>query len=329
MPAGSTALADLGGRRIGPHLPLGRGLLMAAERAADIGATAAQIFSDNPVAWRRRAEPPPDLEAFRDRLAELDIGPLAIHAPYLINLAGSDEIFWERSIATLADELRVGARYGARFVAVHVGSHRGHGREQGVRRLGEGLRRVLDETSGGDGPILVLENSAGSGDGIGSSVEDLVDILEAAARAGADGDRLGLCLDTAHLWGAGVDLADPDALDSVLRRLDGEAGPQRLAMVHLNDARTLRGSRLDRHEHIGAGTIGPGLRHVLNHPRLAGVPTYLETPGMDTGYDAVNMDRVRLLMAGEALPDLPPEAFESRSSRSSSGPPAPDPTPGA
>ena len=301
-------------------------MLKAAERGAAIGATAAQIFSDNPTAWRRRAEPPAELAAFRERLAELDIGPLAIHAPYLVNLAGHDAILWERSVAALANELRVGAEYGARFVAVHVGSHRGHGREQGIRRLGEGIRRVLDEApADGEGPLLVLENSAGTGDGIGSSVEDLVDILEAAARAGADGDRLGLCLDTAHLWGAGIDVADPAALDAVLRRVDAEAGPQRLAMVHLNDTRTLRGSRLDRHEHIGAGAIGAsGLRHVLTHPRLAGVPTYLETPGMDVGYDAVNMDRVRLLLAGEALPDLPAEAFETRSSGSRSGPPGPE-----
>jgi deoxyribonuclease IV len=136
-----------------------------------------------------------------------------------------------------------------------------------------------DASSGRHDPLLVLENSAGGGDGVGSSIEDLVDILEAAARAGAAIDRLGFCLDTAHLWGAGVDVADPDAIDVTLDRFDAAVGADRLAMIHLNDARTVLGSRVDRHEHIAAGGIGRlGSRHLLTHPRLAGVPTYLETP---------------------------------------------------
>ena len=321
----SSAAKDLAGRRIGPHLPLGNGLLKAAERAREIGASAVQVFSDNPTAWRRRQAPPPELEEFRARLAAYDIGPLAIHAPYLINLCGSDPQFWERSVATMASELRVGALYGAAFVNVHIGSHRGLGREAGIDRLAAGVARVFDGVPLEGSPLLVLENSAGMGDGVGSSIEDLADIVEAAARAGVAIDRLGFCLDTAHLWGAGFDVSRPDELDNLLDRLDAAVGPGRLAMIHLNDARINLGARVDRHEHIGGGQIGrTGLRHLLLHPRLAGLPLYLETPGMDSGYDGVNMERVRMLLNDEPLPDLPAEAFDVRGSRSRSAPPAPE-----
>ena len=308
----------LGGRRVGAHLALGKGLVRAAERGREIGAAALQVFADNPTAWRRRSRPPAELPAFRARLAELDLRPTAVHAPYLVNLAGPEPEFWERSVGVLAAELRMGAEYGAAFVNVHVGSHKGAGPEAGLRQLALGLTRALAEsTDGTSGPLLVLENSAGGGDGMGDTLEGLLAIVEAAVRAGARSDRLAICLDTAHLWGAGFDVARPEAVDELLDRFDALLGPERLAMLHLNDSKAALGSRTDRHEHLGAGQIGAiGLGRFLTHPRLAHVPAYLETPGMDEGYDAVNMDRVRRLIAGEPLPPLPPEALELRSGRS-------------
>src|SRR3990170_4035715 len=150
-------------RRIGAHLPLGGGMLKAVERAVEIGANALQVFSDNPTAWRRRASPPAELTAFRERLREADVTPLAIHASYLINLAGPEDAFYEPSIELLAHELEAGRLYGARYVNVHVGSHRGAGVHAGLERLGSGLARVLERAPDGDGPLLVLENSAGGG----------------------------------------------------------------------------------------------------------------------------------------------------------------------
>lgn len=308
------------GRRIGPHLPVADGLLKAADRAREIGATAIQIFTDNPTSWRRREHPPAELDEFTQRLAEHDIGPLAIHGPYLINLAGPRDDFWVHSCVTLANELRVGGLYGARFVVVHIGSHRGLTRDEGLARLAAGLHRVLDEAED-HGPLLALENSAGVGDGLGSSIADLADVAEVAARAGVDVGRLGFCLDTAHLWGAGYGLDSAAGLDELVGEIDARLGRERVVMLHLNDSRSARGSRLDRHEHIGAGQIGyDGLRNLLCHPWIASLPTYLETPGMDTGYDAVNLERVRLLLGGDQLPTLPPEAFTVRGSRSRSGP---------
>lgn len=314
-------------RLIGPHLPLGAGLRKAALRAQEIGATAVQIFTDNPTAWRRRDQPPAGLAEFRQLLAAAGIGPLAVHAPYLVNLCGPNDDFWQRSVKTMVNELRIGALYGADYVVMHVGSHRDLGREEGISRLVRGLAAVLDDAQSAAVtderlPRLILENAAGTGDGIGSSVEDLADILGAADAAGLPMERLGLCLDTAHLWGAGYDISGADGIDRLIVRIDELVGPRAVAMVHLNDSRTARGSRLDRHEHIGAGQVGAnGLREVLNHPRLAGLPTYLETPGMDNDYDRINLDRARMLADGQRLPALATGAFATRGSGARTAPP--------
>lgn len=323
------ASPPVAGRLIGPHLPLAAGLLKAADRAREIGATAIQVFTDNPTAWRRRQEPPQALAEFRARLADSGIGPIAVHAPYLINLCGGNEDFWHKSIETVATELRVGAQYGATFVVMHIGSHRGLERDEGIRRLVTGMGHALAETSDPGGrdvslplPMLVLENAPGSGDGIGSSIEDLADIVSAAAAAGLPMDQIGVCLDTAHLWGAGYEISRVAGVEALVSRIDQILGRERVVMLHLNDSRTTIGSHLDRHEHIGAGQIGAdGISELLNEPWLATLPTFLETPGMDTGYDKVNLDRVRMLLAAEKLPDLPPEAFAVRGSRTRTPPP--------
>lgn len=311
------ALAALGGRRVGLHLPLGRGMLKTAERAAAIGMTAIQVFSDNPTAWRRRTEAPAELPAFRARLAELDIAPISVHGPYLVNLAGADAAFWARSIETLIADLAMARQYGAKFLNFHVGSHRGSGTEAGIARIAEGLAAVLGQvTSDPETPRMVLENSAGGGDGVGGTIDELARMLDAIGRAGVDTSRVGFCLDTAHLWGAGYEISRPDAVDQVLREFDSWLGPEQLTMVHLNDSRSALGSHADRHEHVGAGLIGAaGLAAFLCHPRLRTVPFFAEPPGMDEGFDAINMDRIRMLIRGEPLPALPPEAFALRGSR--------------
>jgi deoxyribonuclease-4 len=296
------------GRRVGPHLPVAMGLLRVVDRAAEIGATALQIFSDNPTAWRRREAPPPELPAFRERLARLDVGPLAIHAAYLVNLAGPDETLFEKSVEVMSHELTHAPAYGARFVNVHAGSHRGSGREAGLARLADGLSRAVgDAPDGPDAPLVVVENSSGGGDAIGVTIEDLAAIGEATAARGLDG-RLAFCLDTAHLWGAGYDISTPEEVDRLLAQFDRLLGLRRLAMIHLNDTHSGLGSRHDRHAHLGEGQIGPAaMAHLLRHPALAGVAFYLETPRMEHGYDAVNMARVFDLAAGRPLTPGPVE----------------------
>jgi len=299
------------GRRIGAHLPLAPGMIKAVDRARAIGASAMQVFADNPTAWRRRRAPSPQLATFRERAEAFDIRPVSIHASYLVNLPGPDAVTFERSISMLASELDTAPSFGAAFVNVHVGSHRGAGADIGIARLVEGIGRVLEKTSATPAEArLVLENSAGGGGGLGTNVHELAAIVDALDRHGIDRVHVAFCLDVAHAWGAGIDVGDPAAIDAFLDAFHERIGLDRLVMIHLNDTRSGLGSRTDRHEHLGAGMIPvAGLRHIIRHPRLAHVAYILETPGMESGYDAVNLERARLLWSGERLPTLPPEAF--------------------
>lgn len=314
--------------RVGVHLGVARGLLPAGRRARQIGATALQIFSDNPTAWRRRPEPPADAPAFVDYCARSGIAPVAIHASYLINLAGSAEPFATQSRAGLSYELQRAPAYGATLVNTHIGSHRGMGRAAGLARIGENVAAILG--AGPPGVRLVLENASGGGDQLGSRIEELARILErVAVLTAADVERLAFCLDTAHLWGAGHDISDAHAASRVIDRFAELIGLDRLPLVHLNDSRSPLGSRGDRHEHVGAGRIGPGgLAAFLRHPRLAAAGTafMLETPGVDEGYDAINLRRAWMLYHGaETLPVLPPRAFRLTRRSTRHGPPRPIP----
>lgn len=298
-----------GGRRAGAHLPVSMGLVRLAERASEIGASALQLFSDNPTAWRRRADVPRDAAAFRQRLEELDLRPVAIHAAYLVNLAGPDDELFARSVEMIRHELVHAPELGARYVNVHVGSHRGAGIEAGIARLVDGLARATDGTlPGPDAPLLVLENSSGGGFTIGSTIEELAIVLDTAAARGLDGS-LAICLDVAHLWGAGYDVSRPETIDRLIEETDRRIGLDRLVMVHLNDSLSALGSRRDHHTHLGEGQIGRvGLAHFLRHPALAGAAFYLETPGMEKGFDAVNMARLGDLAADRPLTPAPAPA---------------------
>jgi len=294
---------------VGIHLGVATGLVKAARRARQIGATALQIFSDNPTAWRRRAELPADVGAFIAYAAVHGIAPISIHASYLINLAGSAEPFASQSREGLIHELRRAPEYGATLVNTHIGSHRGDGHRAGLRRIVDNVNAILAETP--EAAVLVLENSAGGGDNLGSRLEELAEI-----QSGVDPNlahRLAFCLDTAHLWGAGYDISTAEGANAVLDRFAELIGMNKLRLVHLNDSRSELGSRNDRHEHVGGGQIGPvGLGAIIRDPRLAQqTAVVLETPGADEGYDAVNMRRAWLMYQGaETLPELPPKAFK-------------------
>ena len=299
---------------------MANGLLRAARRSRQIGAQALQIFSDNPTAWRRRAEPPPEAEEFIAYCAREGIRTISIHASYLINLAGSAEPFASQSRAGLAYEMERAPAYGATLVNTHIGSHRGAGADAGVRRIADNVRAVLEASH--PSVRLVLENSSGGGDMLGSRLEELVTILEAVGPL-AGTDRLAFCLDTAHLWGAGYDVSAAEGSAAVVDRFDALIGLDRLRLIHLNDSRSTLGSRTDRHEHVGAGLIGPlGLGALLRDPRLSRTTFIMETPGTDEGWDAVNLRRAYLLWNGaQHLPTLPPRAFRTNRRSTRVGPP--------
>jgi deoxyribonuclease IV len=302
------------------HLGIGRGLMGAARRSRQIGARALQIFSDNPTAWRRRPEPPADAAAFVEYTRREGLAPISIHASYLINLAGSAEPFASQSREGLIVEMQRAPSYGAKLVNTHIGSHRGVGRETGMRRIVDSVVAILEESP--PGVRLVLENSSGGGDLLGSRLEELAEILDGVGHGAWGADRLAFCLDTAHLWGAGYDVSTADGAVAVVDRFEELIGPDRLPMLHLNDSRSELGSRADRHEHVGAGRIGPvGLGALLRDPRLRDSVFIMETPGADEGWDAVNLRRAWMLWNGaEELPVLPPKAFRTNRRSTRMGP---------
>jgi len=303
--------------RVGLHLGVRSGLLRAARRSRQIGARALQIFTDNPTAWRRRPEPPPEADAFIGYCAREGIETMAIHASYLINLAGSSEPFASQSRSGLAHEMQRAPAYGATLVNTHIGSHRGVGAGAGLRRIVANVAAILADSP--PSVRLVLENSSGGGDLLGSRIEELAAIMDGV---GAPAHRLAFCLDSAHLWGAGYDISSADGAARVIDSFASLIGLERLALVHLNDSRSSLASRSDRHEHVGAGRIGSvGLGAFLRDPRLAGTTFIMETPGADEGWDAVNLRRAWLLYGGATeLPELPPKAFRTNRRSTRLGP---------
>ena len=178
--------------------------------------------------------------------------------------------------------------------------------------------------------VIVLENGTGGGFGLGSRMDELGAIDRAVRETGVDNERFGFCLDTAHLWGAATRSTRPAGVDATVAAFDEHVGLDRLRLVHLNDSRSELGSKFDRHEHIGAGRIGAaGLARFVTHLGLGGATFLLETPGMDEGYDAVNMARVRDIAAGRRLEALPPAAFQTRSAKGRSAPAEDDEPAGA
>ena len=276
--------------RLGVHLPLGNGLLKAADRAGKIGADTVQVFVDNPTAWRRRAAPPKKLSEFRERVGTLGIRPVAVHAAYLVNLAAPDKEIHKKSRAALRDTTEVACAIDADGVVFHVGSHLGAGLEAGMKRCVPAIKEALELCT--DTTWLLMEDSAGAGGTIGRSLEELAQLLDAC-----DGhERLGVCLDTCHLFVSGVDITKRVVVDELLEELDERIGLDRLRALHVNDARDPLGSNRDRHANIGEGVIGSKLGVFLSHPKLQGLPAFLEVPGADDhGPDANELKKVRRL----------------------------------
>jgi deoxyribonuclease IV len=260
--------------RLGRHMPTNSKPVRAAEIARSIGCDAIQIFASNPTGWRPPTDDPAASIAFVEAARQLDLDPIVLHAPYLINLGTLDEIIWEKSITLLTWTMQRGAALGARYVVFHTGSHRGAGIEAGIARVAQGVARVLREAP--FSVMLLLENDVGAGKSLGGPFEQIAAILSLLPE---QQERLGICLDTAHLWGYGHDLSTEQSTLDVLRNCDETIGLQRLKVLHLNDTKMALGSHRDIHTRIGEGIIPTaGLRTILIDPRLAHVATLLETP---------------------------------------------------
>jgi deoxyribonuclease-4 len=273
---------------IGGHVSSAGGIWTAIDRIEAIGGNAVQLFTQSPRMWRPTQHDPASLERFRDRRREARVGYALCHALYLVNLASPDDEVYEKSVTALVATVDVARAIDADIV-LHVGSHLGAGLEAGLARAVPALGRAL-EHAGGD-VWLLLENSAGAGGTIGRSVEELAAIVEALGRP----PRLGICLDSCHLWVSGVDVTDRAEVDALLEEVDSRLGLDRLRAVHVNDAAAPLGSNRDRHANLGEGSMGRGLAAFVVHPLLRELPQLLETPGKDGhGPDA---DEIRALKA--------------------------------
>jgi deoxyribonuclease IV len=277
---------------LGAHVSTTGGIHTAIDRIEAIGGDAVQVFTQSPRAWRPTNHPEDNLARFRERRADAGVGAVLCHALYLINLASPDDALYERSLESLLNTVAVAGAIEADGVVLHVGSHLGSGFEAGLARAVPALERVLEAC--GRRTWLLLENSAGAGGTIGRSVDELGAIVDRLGRP----PKLGLCLDSCHLWVSGVDVTDRTAVDALVEDVDDCIGLERLRALHVNDAAAPKGSNRDRHANMRDGLIGEGLAVFLGHPAFQKLPAFLETPGPDGhGPDAGELTRLRELHA--------------------------------
>ncbi|NIT35676.1 MAG: deoxyribonuclease IV [candidate division Zixibacteria bacterium] len=278
---------------LGVHVSISGGVHLAAERAAALRCTTFQIFPSNPRGWQQKPLDEEDVAAFRDGVRRRGLEPFFVHMPYLPNLASPDDELYEKSTAALVDAVTRTARLGGRYLITHLGSHRGAGLASGRKRAAAALRRAVEATPRA-GVTILMENSAGKSNQVGTTFQELTTLYKKAGKKAQA--RLGLCVDTCHGHVMGYDLSPAgDGLERILAEVDEFVGINKIKIVHLNDAKAQAGSGLDRHEHIGLGTIGrEGFKKIINHPELPHLPMVLETP-QEGDWDRKNLRTVRRL----------------------------------
>lgn len=275
---------------IGGHVSSSGGIHTAVDRAESFGCEAVQIFTQSPRMWRPTNHDPANLERFKERAAEAGLHGVVCHALYLVNLAAPKDDVYEKSVAALKSTVEVACKIDADGVIFHVGSHLGSGFEAGLERVVPALLDCLESCS--ETTWLLIENTAGAGGTIGRSVEELAMLVDRLDRH----PRLGICLDSCHLYASGYDVTDRAALDALLDEVDREIGLDRLRALHVNDSKMPLGSNRDRHDNVGEGLMGEGLGTFLGHPRLQGLPALLEVPGPDgQGVDASQIAAAKAL----------------------------------
>jgi deoxyribonuclease-4 len=258
---------------IGAHVSPAGGLPNAIQLGVERGCQAIQIFNQSPRRWKPTAYSEEDFAAFRAARAGSPIEAVLVHAVYLLNCASDDPELRAKSLASLVHSLRVGGGIGATAVVLHPGSAKAGDVQSAIKRAGETIREALSQS---DGCPLDLENTAGAGGTLGRSIDELAALLEAS---GAD-ERLGLCLDSCHLFASGYDIRTPAGIDAVASEVSTKIGLERLGSLHLNDSQTGLGSNRDRHANVGKGQLGTGgCAAFLAAPAFEALPCVLETPG--------------------------------------------------
>jgi deoxyribonuclease-4 len=266
----------------------------AIDAARRIGCTAVQVFPSNPKGWHYMPLSPERAAAARVAWADAGVCPLTIHAPYIINLASPDEALYHNSRQALRNSLSRGEELGAPFVVVHLGSHKGTGEAAGATRLLEATAWALDGMAGATS--VLLENNVGAGNSMAGTLEAL-----GALRRDAAHPRIGVCIDTAHLWGSGYDLSTIEGVARAVEAIERAIGLAHVRVLHANDSPVPLGSHRDQHAHLGQGQIGyEGLAAFLTHPGLSGIPVVLETPDGGVEQEIIRVRTAALLCLGDA-----------------------------
>jgi deoxyribonuclease IV len=279
---------------IGAHMSIAGGLHRVFERLEAVGGECLQLFVKPNVQWAAGELSLEEVEWFAREQVRTGIAPVVAHASYLLNLASPDPGLRQRSGLTLALELVRSARLGIPYLVLHPGSHQGTGEKIGIRRIARGVDRALTRAGVPDIQIL-LETTAGAGTQLGCRLEQLRDIIGLSRSA----ERLGVCLDTSHVYAAGYDLSRAEACEDFLDSFERLISLKRLKAVHANDSKTALGAKSDRHEQIGRGFLGiQTFERLLHDPRLAGRPFILETPKGkqgDRSWDEINIQTLKQL----------------------------------
>jgi deoxyribonuclease IV len=281
-------------RRIGIHTSSAGGVHLAAERAYRLGCNAFQIFSSSPRQWAPHELDRAQCEQTKRLRDRYDLKPLVVHTNYLVNLAGVNELFLKKSVEAFRGEIDRALALYAEYLVLHPGSFRGSDREQGLMRTAAAIAAAaqgldLDKS----GLTILIENTAGAEYSLGGSFEQVAEVLEYLRHL----VPVGACIDTCHTHVAGYDMVSPQGLEDTLKRLDETVGLKNVPVWHCNDAKAARGSRLDRHQHIGQGSIGvEPFRRLLNDSRLAHAAFIAETPIDQPGDDRRNVTALQKLV---------------------------------
>jgi deoxyribonuclease-4 len=277
--------------RVGVHVSIAGSLDLAVDRAKDAGCDVFQMFSRNPRGWGYKSLSDDNCALFRQKIKTTGLLPVD-HMPYLPNLASPKSEVWERSVQTIRAELDRCGSLGIPYLVTNLGHHLGNGIAGGRARVIKAVNTALDASD--NDVMLLLENTAGEKNSVGSSFEHIGAILAGLSQP----DRIGICFDTCHAFAAGYELRTEEGLAATLAQFDEQVGLSRLKVIHLNDTKGDLGSGLDRHEHIGMGFIGEdGFRRILHNPVFARLPLVCETPVDERRDDRGNIQKVRELAA--------------------------------
>jgi deoxyribonuclease IV len=266
---------------LGAHFSISKGLHDAVYQAESYGCTALQMFTKNAISWKERTTTLTEQERFKKAVAKTGIQSIASHASYLINLASPETKKHAMSCHALKQELQRASALDIPFCILHPGAHMQAGVEAGLKKISASINEIFSETKGLTTPLL-LETTAGQGSGLGHTFEELAHIINGIEQQ----ERLGVCLDTCHIFAAGYDIRTQETYQRTMNHFDAVIGLDKLFVIHVNDAKKDLGSRVDRHTHIGKGTIGlDAFKFIMNDERMMHVPKLLETPKKESDMD--------------------------------------------